>query len=65
MDKDSFWPMIGVLITGLLGVASLAILVSKNANTTGVITSSFTGFGNVLATAISPVTSTGSMFPIS
>ena len=64
MDKDSFWPMMGVLITGLIGVASLALIISKNSNTTGVITSSFSGFSNALATALSPVTSSGSMFPI-
>jgi FtsH-binding integral membrane protein len=64
MEKDSFWPMMGVLVTGLIGVASLALIISKNSNTTGVITSSFSGFSNALATALSPVTSSGSMFPI-
>jgi len=63
---ESFWAMLSVVLMGLLGVASLAALVSKNANTTGVITAGFTGFTNALATAISPVTmsAAGSNFPI-
>ena len=63
---ESFWAMLSVVLMGLLGVASLAVLVSKNANTTGVITAGFTGFTNALATAISPVTmsAAGSNFPI-
>ena len=42
--------------TAIIGVAILAILVSKNANTAGVVQSLASGFGNALAVAQSPVT---------
>lgn len=41
---------------GLLGVAALALVVSRNSNTAGVIQASASGFGNALDVAISPVT---------
>ena len=40
----------------IVGVAIIATLVSKNANTTGVIQASASGFSNALAVAQSPVT---------
>jgi hypothetical protein len=42
--------------TAIIGVAILAVLVSKNSNTTGVIQSIASGFGNALGVAESPVT---------
>lgn len=41
------------------GIALAAVLVSRNANTAGVIQAGASGFGNSLATAISPVTGAG------
>jgi hypothetical protein len=41
---------------GIIGVAMLALIVSKNSNTAGVIQASASGFGNTLDVAISPVT---------
>jgi lipoprotein signal peptidase len=41
---------------GVIGVAFLALIVSKNSNTAGVIQASASGFGNTLDVAISPVT---------
>lgn len=41
---------------GIIGVATVAMLVSKNANTTGVIQAGASGFGNSLAVAEAPVT---------
>lgn len=41
---------------GIIGVALLAVIVSKNSNTAGVIQASASGFGNALDVAISPVT---------
>jgi hypothetical protein len=41
---------------GIIGVAMLALIVSKNSNTAAVIQSSASGFGNALDVAISPVT---------
>jgi len=40
----------------IIGVAIVAVLVSKNANTTGVISSASSGFSSALGTALSPVT---------
>lgn len=37
------------------GIALAAVVVSKNANTTGVIQAGASGFGNDLAVAVSPV----------
>jgi len=47
------------IVTVLLmigGIALASVLVSKNANTTGVIQAGASGFGNALAVAESPVT---------
>lgn len=48
------------IATAIVGVAMLAVLVSKNSNTTGVIQSAASGFSNALSTAESPVTGVGS-----
>lgn len=42
--------------TAIIGVAILAVLVSKNSNTTGVLTSAGSAFSGALGTALSPVT---------
>lgn len=42
--------------TAIIGVAILAVIVSRNSNTTGVIQAAASGFGNALAVAVSPVT---------
>lgn len=47
---------ITTILLAIVGVAIIAVLVSKNANTTGVIQSAASGFGNSLAVAESPVT---------
>jgi len=44
------------VLTAIIGVAIIAVLVSKNANTTGVITAGGSAFSQALGTAISPVT---------
>lgn len=47
----------GVTIAGLVvGLAVLSTVLSKNANTTGVVQSIASGFGNDLGVAMSPVT---------
>lgn len=40
----------------IIGLAMVSVLVSRNANTAGVAQAVSSGFGNTLATAISPVT---------
>ena len=43
------------VITAIIGVAILAVLVSKNSNTTGVINAGASGFATDLRAALSPV----------
>lgn len=47
---------ITVVALAIVGVAVLAVLLSKNANTTGVISAASGGFNSSLAAALSPVT---------
>lgn len=47
---------IGSVIGALIGLAALAVLVSRNANTTGVTNSLSSAFNSGLATAEGPVT---------
>jgi len=44
------------VMTLIVGAGILALIVSKNSNTTGVINSSGNAFSNMLATAMGPVT---------
>ena len=46
------------IATAIVGLGIVAVLVSRNANTAGVIQSAASGFGNSLAVAESPVTGT-------
>jgi hypothetical protein len=48
-----------VLLSAVIGVAILSVLVSKNANTTGVISSASSGFGEILGAAEAPITGSG------
>lgn len=47
------------ILMGVIGVAILAVLVSKNAQTGQVLTSFGQAFSGILGTAVSPVTGTG------
>jgi hypothetical protein len=49
------------VLTGIIGVAIIATLVSKNANTTGVLQASGAAFSQSLGTALSPVTGSGGL----
>ena len=49
------------VLTAIIGVAILAVLVSKQSATVGVINAGSTGFSQILGTALSPV-SGGSSF---
>jgi hypothetical protein len=44
------------VLTAIVGVAILAVLVSKNSNTTGVLQAGGTSFASALNAALSPVT---------
>ena len=48
-----------VILTSLVGLAIVATLVSKNANTSGVVKSIFGGFSQAVGAATSPVTGGG------
>jgi len=61
MDSQLIGGIVTVL-TALIGVALLAVLVSNNANTSGVIQSAGGAFSNALTAAESPVTNSGGMF---
>lgn len=53
--KDGVSAIVAIF-TAIVGVAIIAVLVSKNANTSNVISGLFSGFGNLVKTAVSPVT---------
>ena len=50
------------VLMAIVGVAIIAVLVSKNANTTGVIQAGSQGFSGALGTALSPVTGSSGGF---
>lgn len=68
--QHDFWGTLSVIGLSIVGVATLAVLVSRNATTGTLITSTGSAFSNALSVAISPVTGTsassgyGGMFPI-
>jgi hypothetical protein len=47
------------VITAIIGVAILAVLVSKNSNTSGVINAAASGFSKDLSAALSPINGGG------
>lgn len=53
--NDFVGPIVTV-VTAIIGVAILAVLVSRNSNTAGVIKAGSQGFSGMLGTALSPVT---------
>lgn len=55
MDNHLTTAIVSIL-TAVVGVAILATIVSKNSNTSGVISASGSAFSNILGTALSPVT---------
>ena len=53
---NEFWSTITALGTAIVTVAIVAVIVSKNANTSSVIQAGGSAFGNALNVAVSPVT---------
>lgn len=47
---------IATIAGGVIAVAMVAVLVSRNSNTTGVLQAASSGFSNALGVAASPVT---------
>lgn len=58
--NNNFLGSLVVILTGIIGVATLAVLVSKNANTSGVIGAAGTAFSGALNAATAPVTGSSS-----
>ena len=56
---DSLITAVVSILMAIVGVAIIAVLVSKNANTTGVISAGGSAFSGALGTALSPVTGGG------
>jgi hypothetical protein len=54
--SDQLIASVVTVLTAIVGVAIIAVLVSKNANTSGVIQAGGNAFGGALGVALSPVT---------
>lgn len=52
---DQLISSVVTVLTGITALAVIAVLVSRNANTSGVITAGATGFAKDLEAAVSPV----------
>lgn len=48
-----------ILAGALIGLATVAVLLSKQADTANVITKAFSGFGSAISAATSPITGGG------
>lgn len=57
--SDSIITSVVTVLTAIVGVAIIATLVSKNANTAGVIQAGGSAFSQSLGTALAPVTGGG------
>lgn len=53
---DQLITSVVTVATAIIGVAIIAVLVSKNANTSAVLNAGGSAFSNALGTALSPVT---------
>jgi len=58
MHSDALHALISILVA-VMGVAMLAVILSKQANTPSVLTSFGTSFSQILGTALSPITGGG------
>ena len=54
--SDALINSIVTVLLAIVGVAVLAVIVSRNSNTTGVIQAGGSAFSGSLATALSPIT---------
>jgi hypothetical protein len=53
---NNIWSGVVAVLMAIIGVAILAVLVSRNSNTTGVLGAGSQAFSNALGTALSPIT---------
>jgi len=54
--SDNLVTSVIAVLTAIIGVAIISVLVSKSANTAGVLQAGGSAFSNILSTAVSPVT---------
>lgn len=47
------------IFTAIIGLAIVAVILSRSATTVGVLNAAFSGFGGILGVAVSPVTGSG------
>jgi hypothetical protein len=59
MNTDQLWSGVVTIATAIIGVAILAVIVSRNSNTAGVLKAAGGAFSQSLATAVSPITGGG------
>jgi hypothetical protein len=57
--SDQLLTSVVTVLLAITGVAILAVLVSKNANTAGVLTAGASAYSTALGTALSPITGGG------
>lgn len=53
---NDLWSGVITIAVAIIGVATLAVIVSKQSNTANVISAASQGFSGALATAVSPIT---------
>lgn len=53
---NEFWESMVTILSGIIGVAMVAVIVSRNAQSPAVIQSAGSAFSNALDVAVSPVT---------
>lgn len=56
---NQLWSGVIAVLMAIVGVAILSVIVSRNANTAGVLQAGSQAFSGALGTALSPVTSGG------
>lgn len=56
MTADKIFAELGVIATGIIGIAIIAVLVSKNADTSNVIAAAGKAFSGSISAATGPVT---------
>lgn len=64
MNSSDIWSGVITIAVAIVGVATLSVIVSKQANTAGVISAAGQSFSGALTAAVSPVTGgTGMTIP--
>ncbi len=65
MDTDKLITTVVQILVGVVGVSIIAVLVSKNSNTAGVLQAGGSAFSSILKTAVSPVSSNSGLGSLS